>query len=270
MTDLIDAHLDYLRAAGQSDRTHGERQEVLRRLHNELPYGLAFAETAQLDAWLAQPGWSGWTRYTYAGHIRAFYRWAARGAHLPSDPALDMVRPAHPRSIPDPVTDEELAAALRLSADPWFIGVVLAAYAGLRADEIARCRREDVSAERIHIPRGKGGHPGSVPTHAYLWSVVENRPPGPLFVSRKTGRAVVGRSLPAAARRHFDRIGLPDVHLHRLRHWYGTTIQQLGGDIRVTQECLRHASLASTQGYTLVASGRRSAAVALLPVLDAG
>jgi integrase/recombinase XerC len=264
MSYLVDAHAEYLRASGHSERTIGDRVAVLRRLHDHLPYGLAYAATEQLDAWLATVGWSRWTRHTYAGHIRGFYRWATKGAHLDGDPSIEMARPVPPRCVPNPVTDDELERALR-SREPWFTGVVLAAYAGLRDSEIAACRREHITEAYIRVPMGKGGQPGSVPTHPFVWSVLSDRPAGHVFVDH-LGQPVTGRWIPPRARHHFDRVGLPGVHMHRFRHWFGTHVQALFGDARVTQECLRHASPVSTAGYTLVAGHRKSAAVASLPV----
>ncbi len=264
---LIDDHAAHLRAAGKSERTIEARVEVLRRLNTYLPFGLAFAATEQIEAWLALPTRRGkrrsrWTTITFGTHIRGFYAWADRAGLLVGDPAMLIGRPPNPKSVPKPVTEDELERALK-SDDPWFVAVALAAFAGLRADEIARARREHVTEDSVSV-LGKGEDPGSVPTHAYLWSVVVDRPAG-LFVTDR-GKPVTGRWISAHARHHFDAIGLPEVTMHRFRHWYGTTIQRLTGDIRITQECMRHRQVSSTQGYTLVTGAQRTAAVAGLPV----
>lgn len=270
MSYLIDDYLAQLNGK-VSDRTYGAREEVLRRLHNELPFGIGYAAGEQIEAWLNQPARGRerqrevWTRITYLNHIRAFYRWATKSYELDGDPSLGLVRPRAPQPLPNPVTDDELALALT-SREPWFTAVVLAAYAGLRCDEIARAQREHITQTRLRVPRGKGGKPGVVPTHPYLWAVVKDRPDGHLFVPARVPAPVTGRWIPPNARSHFDRLGLPGVHMHRFRDWYGTMIQEVVGDVRVTQECLRHSNLASVMAYTLVATGRRSLAVASLPV----
>ena len=264
MSYLIPAYVDHLRAGDKSERTIEERSEVLRRLHNDLPFGLGFAATEQIEAWLgSHPSWSRWTRVTYAKHIRAFYRWATAAEHLDGDPAANLPRPKAPRCIPNPVTEAELARALD-SPESWYTAIVLATFAGLRADEISRARREHVDADRILVPVGKGGDAGAVPTHPFLWEVIRDRPDGPLVLNRR-GRPVTGRWLSANAREHFDHLGLPAVHLHRFRHYFGTTIQVQFGDLRVTQECMRHASITSTAGYTLVTAQRRASAVESIP-----
>lgn len=268
MSYLIPAYVEHLRAGDKSERTVTERREVLQRLHNDLPFGLGFAATEQLEAWLGQPGWSRWTRITYAKHIRAFYRWATRMEYLDGDPAAELPRPKAPRLVPKPVTDVELAAALH-SPEPWYTAIVLAAYAGLRAEEIGRAQREHVNEDLLYVPNGKGGEPGVVATHPFLWETVGERPAGALVLDR-FGRPVTGRWLSINARAHFDALGMPDVHLHRFRHWFGSKIQAEYHDLRVTQECLRHASVTSTQGYTMVTGKQRAAAVSMLPVLPQG
>lgn len=266
MSYLIPAYVDYLRAGGYSERTITERREVLQRLHHHLPFGLAYAATEQLAAWQAEPSWAAWTRITYNKHVRAFYKWATETGELDGDPAASLPRPKVPRLVPKPVSDAEMARALE-SPEPWYTVVALAGYAGLRADEIGRARREDVTEELVTVPIGKGGEPGVVPTNPFLWGVVRDRPPGPL-VHDGWGRPVTGRWLSINARAHFDGMDLPGVHLHRLRHWFGTKIQEAFHDLRITQECLRHSSVTSTQGYTLVTGKQRAAAVETLPVLD--
>lgn len=265
MSDLIPAHLAHLRASGYSEHTITSRAELLRRVHAALPYGLAYAATDEIESWLATKGWSQWTRCTYAMHIRGFYRWATRGGGLlDGDPTAEMAHPRTPRCLPNPVDDADLAAAMIHSGEPWYTAILLAAAAGLRADEIARLRREDVTEATITV-QGKGGEPGIVDTHPQVWAHVQHRSAGPL-VTDQHGRPVTGRWLSAHARHHFDSIGMPHVHLHRFRHWYGTALLDGGANLRTVQEAMRHRSVTSTQGYTMVRNRQRRHAIATLPI----
>jgi len=90
------------------------------------------------------------------------------------------------------------------------------------------------------------------------------------LMTDRLGRPVTGKWITQNARHHFDGLGMPGVRMHRLRHRFGTLIQSSIGDLRVTQECLRHRSVTSTQGYTLVTGRQRTAAVASLPVPKSG
>lgn len=264
MSDLIFAHARHLRAAGQSTNTVDSRIRVLKHLHADLPFGLLYASTEELEDWLqSDPSWSAWTLSTYAMHIRGFYRWANR-RYLVADPSADMARPRTPDCIPHPVTDQELATALRYSPEPWYTAIMLAAFAGLRASELAGVRREHVTEHSIRIVRAKGGNPASVDTHPLLWKLAEPRRPGPL-AARADGTAITGKWIATKGRPHFDRIGLPAVTMHRFRHWFGTTLLDGGADLRTVQEAMRHRSIISTQGYTLVSGGQRRLAIRSLP-----
>ena len=260
---LIELHLEHLRAAGKSPHTLAARENILRRLHTHLPFGLAFAATEQIEAFMAEQRWGRWARSTGDNHIRMFYRWATANEHLDGDPMAATKRPKRPRLIPKPVTETDLAAALEVP-EPIRTAVLLAGWEGMRASEIAACWREHITESTVYIPRGKGGEPGTIPTHPLVWEALRYRPDGPLIRDRH-GQTITGHWISQTARYHLNRLGLQHVHLHRLRHRYGTLIQQLNGDIRVTQECMRHASVASTQGYTLVTGEQRRAAVVSLP-----
>lgn len=263
MSELIIAYLQHLQAGGRAEDTIKLRAGVLARLAEELPYGLDRASTEELAAFLAP--FRGWTNYTYYQVIRDYYRWAAGGDDpwLDWDPSAGLIKPRSPRCLPDPVTDEELGLALSRSNEWWTTVILLAAKAGLRAREITALRHEDVTESTIYIRQAKGGDPQTVPTDAELWQRLRgNR--GHVVVSG-WGRPL--RMISNRARVHFDRIGLPEVHLHRFRDWYGTALLNRGANLRTVQECLRHQSVQSTQGYTLVTGQQRRAAVDSLPAL---
>jgi integrase len=267
MTPLLPLHLTWLQAGGRSPRTITARQRLLRHADLALPYGLDQADPDELAAYLATPGWSAWTRHTYYGHLAGYYRWAVLFDHLTLDPTIHLIRPGSGDRVPDPATDAELVAALRrLPEQPWRMAVRLAAYAGLRCHEIVTCRREDCTADVLRV-RGKGGRVQTVPMAPPLWAVVQHRPRG-LLVLAARGRPLTAGRLTQMQGPVWARIGQPHQHLHRFRHWFATTMLRAGADIRTVQECLRHASLQSTQTYTAVVDHQREAAVRLLPQLE--
>lgn len=268
MSELIGEHAKHLRAAGRSELTVIKRSEILWRLHHHLEHGLAFASTAGIEAFLDElrrAGRSRATIYNYAMHFRGFFAWADRAGELDGDPTLTMTRPKPGPFRPKPCTAEQIRIAFGRVPEPWHTIFALAYYQGMRAAEIARCRRDDVTATVTYITSAKGGDPATVPTHPYVWQLVRGRPAGPLFRTRR-GPANP-RWVSYGAIKVFRRIGLDGVHLHRLRHSFATDLLNAGADLRVVQECLRHASVATTQAYTEVTDARKRAAIAALPVV---
>jgi integrase/recombinase XerC len=263
--DIIGDFLEAMQRAGLSSRTIRRRESILRRLDAALCYGLARSTYDELVQALAQKSWSVQTRSSYTADVRSFFRWAVN----PLDPQVDfdpaaMIKPPRvPRGMPRPVSDAELAVILGDPDESHRLWSLLAAYAGLRCIEISRLNREHITQERITV-RGKGNKARSIPTHPEIWTAAQDHPAGPIAVDCD-GRRLGAKTLSSRAIYHYAvRLGLPDVGLHRLRHWFGTNVQHAQGDIRVTQELMGHASPATTAIYTLVADTKKIAAVAAL------
>lgn len=259
MTDLIAQHLAQLRAAALSDRTIVDRGRVLRRLDRELPLGVYEATVEELQNWLGRPGWSRQTKATYYGHIRGFYRWASdpdRTIGLEYDPSEGLIRPKVPTGKPRPIASEELAHARTNLANPWRLYVELAAFAGLRAVEISRLDRRDVTKEQLVVRRGKGDKTRTVFTSPDLWHSVQPLPHGPIARTVRGGRLSAHETSSRTAEA-LDRIGLPDVTLHRCRHWYATYLLDGGAEVTAVQDAMGHGSLGTTAVYLLLTSGQR-------------
>lgn len=268
MSDLVCRYGIFLKGGGYSPRTIESRISFLARVDTEhLPYGLDEASPDELGELLGTESWSDNTRSTYWSHLHGYYEWAVRKAReLAFNPLDDLHRPAAGDDTPDPVTDDELALAIERSPDsPWRLAVRLAAYAGLRGSEIAAIHREHITEQRVHVVLGKGRRDRYVPTHEYLWDAVRYLRPGRLVLS-STGLPLTGHRLTSGQHRHWRSIGLPDVHLHRFRHWYATTLLLHGNDLRTVQELMGHRSIISTQAYTKVVSRQREQAIRSLPL----
>jgi integrase/recombinase XerC len=115
---------------------------------------------------------------------------------------------------------------------------------------------------------GKGGVERVVPTHSAVWEAVRGLPHGPIARDRY-GRRANRRGVDGRGNYHLHhRLGYPHWSMHDLRRWYSTNVHELaGGDIRVTQELLGHASPATTAIYIDVLGSKKTAAVSGLKLV---
>lgn len=269
MNEWIVRHRAHMEGAGRSERNITDRVKVLTRLDRELPLGLLEATVEELEDWLAKPCWSNQTKATYYGHIVGFYRWAAdprRNRHLSYDPSVSLTRARVPRTVPRPVTDDELTLVLDRAQGRYRVYCLLAAYAGLRCISIADLRREDITEEAVAV-RGKGGKRTLIPTHPEIWRSVRDFPAGPVAL-RASGLPATAKDVSIYTSEHLNRVLGPNkITLHRLRHWFATALLRQGVNLRVVQELLMHASLETTAIYTEVTGEERRLAVGTLPAL---
>lgn len=148
--------------------------------------------------------------------------------------------------------------------------LTLAAYAGLRAAEIAQLCWSDLDVDHglLLVTDGKGGKQRTVPLHPAILAALQQlgqQRRGPVLV-RRDGRSghwthsVVSKY----ANTYLHALGFSDT-LHSLRHRYGTAVYFASHDLRLTQELMGHASPVTTAGYTAWDRSAASAIVNKLP-----
>lgn len=259
-TKMIDGYTAHLRSETRSSRTIGDRRRVLLILDQDLPHGLERACADEIVEWLWRDGLKVSSRETYYGAIAGFYAWAYRAEILDYNPMDHVTRPRVPNRMPRPCTDDELRRILATAAEPYNTWALIAAYAGARCLEISRLQRDQITQQSMML-LGKGTKLRPVPTHPAIWDRVRDLPPGRIteyderYISIRTA-VYLRRSLK-----------MPGMSLHRLRHWFGTNVQRLHKDLRVTQQLMGHADPRTTAGYALVADEDARVAVNLLPTL---
>lgn len=207
-----------------------------------------------LDAWQGSMGLlSPATRRSYVSQVTCYYRWLLAEGHVPADPSRVLVRPHVPRRRPRAFPEAALARALAVVPPVVRVWLALAAYAGLRASEIAGLRREDILD---YLPRpvlrvvGKGDKEREVPLSPGLWkTLLDFGLPrrGPLFL-RADGRPETGKHVSATANRHLHRMGIRET-IHKARHRFASRSLDNGTRLHVLMDWLGHDSLASTQAY---------------------
>jgi integrase/recombinase XerC len=211
----------------------------------------------------------GRTRYSWLSDLHVFYTWAINEELTDRDPTLAIIRPKLRRNLPRPISDEDLGRALAEAPPVMRAMVSLAAYQGLRCQEIAGLTREDVLDTRdpavIVVVKGKGGSQRVIPLHPEVLAALRCMPmprSGPLLRTPK-GVPHSPVSVSVAMRHYFAGLGI-EATAHQLRHWFGTGIYSASKDIRLTQELLGHQSPTTTAIYVAWAAVDAAPAVAAL------
>ena len=207
-----------------------------------------------------------------AASLRCYFSWLLRQGRLGADPARALRAPSGGGRLPRVLSGGELDALLDIGTEEgpggtaWDLqdlAVLELLYAaGLRVSELCGLDRGDVDLQgRTVTVLGKGSKQRRVPIHdmavAALRGWLErgrehvDGPPEAVFVNRRGAR--LG---PRDVRRILDRRAASPTHPHALRHTYATHLLDGGADMRVVQELLGHASLATTQVYTHVSKER--------------
>ncbi|WP_246236771.1 site-specific tyrosine recombinase XerD [Actinomadura chibensis] len=208
--------------------------------------------------------------------VRGLHRFALREGHASGDPAHDVKPPTPPRRLPKAISLDEverlLAAAAPSGGGPDTARglrdralLELLYGSGARISEAVGLDVDDLDLrDGFARVAGKGGKARVVPIGDYARAAVDAylvraRPElaaagrgGPaLFLNARGGRLSrqgAWMVLRAAA----DRAQLSEVSPHTLRHSFATHLLDGGADVRVVQELLGHASVTTTQVYTLV------------------
>ncbi len=274
LADVLEAWKRHGMASGHSERTITSRAYTIVRLARTIDP--MTADRDDLTRWLAEltDGRTGAeakrsSKATYRAQLRAFYAWLEDTGRRVDDPSLKLPRPRTSPGPARPVTTAQVELILAACADPRSrmirAYVILACYAGLRVHEIAKMRGEDIQGDDLMV-RGKGDHTYYLPMHALVSELAATMPArGWWFPTLGASGHVHRCSVSSAIKRAMVRAGVPGTP-HAARHHYGTQVLiASGGNLRVAQRALRHASVATTAIYTEVADEALRAAIAAIP-----
>lgn len=255
---LIEQHLNALRARKFSTNTINRRRWLLHAVAEYIhPTTLYEATFEELLAWHTSISHlSAGSVAGYLAHIRTFYGWLVRPMrYLDVSPAADLalpsVKPTRPRPIPE---DDFRRAVLGTVDDLMRTWLLLMRYAGLRCCEVAWMGRDWVveDGDPRLVVNGKGAKQRVVFVDGELVDLLRPwmRTQGRLFL-REDGRPVTPAIVSSRTSKHLHGLGLAYT-AHQVRHLSATDALNRTKNIRLVQEFLGHASLESTQVYTLV------------------
>lgn len=203
--------------------------------------------------------------------VRGWHRFLAREGVEVDDPSGRLRPPKAPRRLPKALTIDQVERLLAAPSAEEPIGIrdrallELLYATGARVSEAVGLDVDDLSHGDVLRLRGKGSKERIVPVGSYARAAVD------AYLARvRPALAARGR---ASARLFLGARGVPlsrqsawlviraaaerarittEISPHTLRHSFATHLLQGGADVRVVQELLGHASVATTQIYTHV------------------
>jgi integrase/recombinase XerC len=207
--------------------------------------------------------------------IRSFFRYLVREELLSTNPIQETSSPKLDRRLPEFLTIDEIKRLLETpdlttpqgQRDRALLELLYAS--GLRVSELVKLNLEQINLETREIRVwGKGskermvlmGKPAAEALTAYLNQgrpkLLGKKRTSALLLNRY-GERLTERSVQSILEEYANIIGIEKrVHPHMLRHTFATHLLDGGADLRVVQELLGHASLASTQIYTHVSKSQ--------------
>ena len=211
--------------------------------------------------------------------VRGLHAFALKQGLVASDPAREVDPPAAGKRLPKAISIDQVerlldAAGSTEDPDPRILrdralleflygtGARISEATGLDIDDL------DITGEDPAVLlNGKGGKQRYVPVGSYAVRAVgaylvrgrpslaahagARRQTHAVFLNARGGRLTRQGAWGVLAETG-DRSGIKGVSPHTLRHSFATHLLDGGADIRVVQELLGHASVTTTQVYTLV------------------
>jgi integrase/recombinase XerD len=214
--------------------------------------------------------------------VRGFHRFAVKDGLARVDPSVGVRPPTPAKRLPKALPLADVEAILEAAGAPGTVlalrdrallellygtGARISEAVGLDIDDIdLGASSEAGGAGGTVLLRGKGSKERLVPVGRYAREALSaylvrarpelvstaTGPAGALFLNARGGR-LSRQSAWTVIVRSAERAGVRgDVSPHTMRHSFATHLLEGGADVRVVQELLGHASVTTTQVYTLV------------------
>jgi integrase/recombinase XerD len=261
----LNRYLDYLNAAGVTSITDVDAGHV--------SGFLAHLRTGDAD----HPALSASSAARAVIAVRGLHRFALVDGLVEVDVAREVRPPTPPRRLPKAISVDDVERLLDAAG---YAGTALATRdrallellygTGARISEAVGLAVDDLDlADATVLLSGKGGKQRRVPLGSYAARaleayLVQARPAlsaagsgTPSLFLNSRGGPLSRQSAWVVLRTAAERAGLANgLSPHTLRHSFATHLMEGGADVRVVQELLGHASVTTTQIYTLVTVDR--------------
>lgn len=204
-------------------------------------------------------------------HLKIFFRYLTSKKMTVADPAEPLLPPRGDLHLPETLNEKHITDLLESVDISKPLGkrdraILEMFYAsGLRLSELCHARLENLDLEEHFIRvTGKGNKTRLVPVGGRACEAVQNylKNERPELVKKKTsswiflsirGGALSPERVREIVKQRAKAAGIDQtIYPHLLRHSFATHLLQNGADLRVIQDMLGHADIATTQIYTHV------------------
>jgi len=207
--------------------------------------------------------------------VRGLHRFLAEEGIVEADVSRELRPPKLPMRLPKAIPVEDVVALIAAVGgeelhelrDTALLELLYAT--GARVSEAVSLNVDDMVDDEVVRLFGKGGKQRVVPLGSYARRAVDaylvrarptlsaRGPSTPAMFLGLRGRRMSRQAAWDVIHRAAERAGLAaSVSPHTLRHSFATHLLDGGADVRVVQELLGHASVTTTQVYTLVTVDR--------------
>lgn len=200
---------------------------------------------------------------------RSMHKYLVSEGLCERNPAREVMLPKRDSRLPDVLSiaqaqkllDQPFASSAAGMRDHAILEVLYGC--GLRVSELCGLGlREAMLQEGLLLVLGKGSKERVVPISGAAMSMLQeyldvgrpqlarpSRLTDAVFLNMRGGR-LSRQSVHSICEKYGRTVGITGLHPHTLRHSYATHLVEGGADLRVVQELLGHASIATTQIYS--------------------
>ena len=258
-TQYIKMYLGSILTEGKSKRTVKVYSTILKCFMQDLPVPIAEASVFDIRLWLAkqQQSVSLRTCETYRSYLSAFYQWMLREGFIEKNPMSTIKPIQYVEAIKLPFSDVDIdllrsaCNSLRVRAE-----LELMLSCGARVSEVCGLDIADVNfiSKEVLIREGKGGKQRTVYINdvslmhlkQYLATRQDTLPC--LFITRR-GTRITKATIEKDLKELSKRSGVINVHPHRCRRTFASTLARKGMSVGAIQKLMGHSNVDTTMCY---------------------
>jgi len=220
----------------------------------------------QSAAFLHREGLNGKSLQRWLSALRSFFQYCIRESWLTYNPAEGIAAPKTAKHLPKTLDVDQAAQFVEVKGNDFIAFrdralLELLYSSGLRLAEIVSVDLTDIDLrEAMIIVTGKGNKTRSVPVGSAAIKAIGEWLEQRIIFSKPTEKALFitqrgGRISHRAVQMRLQQLSIEQgmdnpVHPHMLRHSFASHMLESSGDLRLVQEMLGHANIATTQIYT--------------------